>query len=165
MVSCGLRRRQMNMTVMKPSKLTTVNMIKTWQLISARSSKTGKRGTTRARREHEHFIVHNAFFTFAARLVRNCDIEIAVVTRVGGTGKVAFHFITFVDSHGVGGVEYGLPRICKSGTTQKERARDTDFQWVYWAWGPVENLTFLWVHSKEMSNQAKKAWISNQGHS
>jgi len=74
--------------------------------------------------------MHNTFLDFTARFVRKRDIEIAVVTRIGGTGKVAFHFITFVDSHGVGGVEYGLPKIYKSRTTQKGRARDTDFQWV-----------------------------------
>ena len=38
----------------------------------------------------------------------------------------------------------------------------TYFQWVYCACGPVENFTFLWVHSKEMSNQARKAWTSGK---
>lgn len=26
----------------------------------------------------------------------------------------------------------------------------------------MENFTFLWVHSKEISNQARKAWISGR---
>ena len=75
--------------------------------------------------------MHNTLLAFTARFVRNRDVEIAVVTRVGGTGNVAIHFIAFVDSHGVGGVKYGLPKIRKSGTVHKGRARDTDFQWVY----------------------------------
>ena len=36
----------------------------------------------------------------------------------------------------------------------------TYFQWVYFAWGPVEKLTFLCVHANEMSNHARKAWTS-----
>jgi len=106
--------------------------------------------------------MHNTLLAFTTRFVRNCDVQIAVVTRIGGAGKVTFYFITFIYGHRAGGVEYSLPRIWKSGGTRKERRQGTDFQWVYWAWGPVENLTFLWVHSKEMSNQAKKAWMSGQ---
>lgn len=44
--------------------------------------------------------------------------------------------------------------------TQGSTRRNTHFQWVYWAWGPVENFTFLWVHSNEISNQARNAWTS-----
>ena len=38
----------------------------------------------------------------------------------------------------------------------------TYFQWVYFAWGPVEKLTFLCVHANEMSNHARKAWMSTK---
>ena len=50
----------------------------------------------------------------------------------------------------------------KDGEGEREKRHDvgTYFQWVYWEWGPVENLTFLWVHSNEMSNHARNAWMS-----
>lgn len=34
------------------------------------------------------------------------------------------------------------------------------FQCVYFAWGPVENLTFVCVQSNRMSNQARNACTS-----
>lgn len=36
----------------------------------------------------------------------------------------------------------------------------TYFQWVYFAWGPVENPTVLCVRLNEISNHARKAWTS-----
>ena len=42
------------------------------------------------------------------------------------------------------------------------QSSDTHFQCVYCACGPVEKLTFLCVHWKTISNQARKAWASDQ---
>ena len=75
-------------------------------------------GAIKTRREHEHFIMHNTFLALLAGFVGKRNIEIAVVTRVGGASKVTFHRITFVDSYGVGSVEHGLSTNFKLGTTQ-----------------------------------------------
>jgi hypothetical protein len=45
----------------------------------------------------------------------------------------------------------------------REDERDTNFQWVYLACGPVLNLTGLCVAAKEISNHARKACASGIG--
>ena len=63
------------------------------------------------------------------------------------------------------GVHNITVRSTKSDRTslQRGKERNTNFQWVYLACGPVLNLTGLCVAAKEISNHARKACASGIG--
>jgi hypothetical protein len=111
-------------------------------------------------RKHAHLVVEPGLAR-ALRPVRDGDVEVAVVAVVRRARQRALDLLALGNTQRrAGSVEYSLSgRRIRVRTTEGGQTR-THFQWVYGAWGPVENLTLVCVQSKLMSNQPRKAWMS-----
>ena len=108
--------------------------------------------------DNAHFIVN--FYLLFHSLVLDYNIEIAIVFGVGRTGERASNPLMFGNGQGCWGVEDCLSEGPFLVVGEGKDVRRTYFQWVYCACGPVENWTFLCVHSKDMSNHARNACTS-----
>ena len=127
-----------------------------------RSLTQGEIGESRVGRHemHAHLVVDLSRLYFMWRLVLERDIKIARVAGVGHTGDLASYVHALRGSDCLWGVEYSLSEAINVNTVVPMMNLITYFQCVYFAWGPVENLTGLWQASKEISNQARNAWMS-----
>lgn len=72
------------------------------------SCRCGRERRQPGRKAHAHFVGHDALFLVGGRLVGDGDVKVAVIPRVGRTGKAAGDLVALVDRHGGGGVEHGL---------------------------------------------------------
>lgn len=109
---------------------------------------------------HAHFVIYCCLLPLVPDYIRNGNVKIAVIPSVRCAIETASNLLPLVDSDCRGGIEHCLPVFKRWIPEEQKVGLQTYFQCVYCAWGPVENLTFLCVQSKTMSNQARNAWIS-----
>lgn len=109
---------------------------------------------------HAHFVVY-IHLGLIVGLVCDRDIQVARVACVRRARQPACDWLVLERRDRVGRVKYSLParKLLSAGERRCPRI-SAYFQCVYLACGPVENFTFVCVHSNEMSNHARKAWTS-----
>lgn len=110
-----------------------------------------------------HLILYQSLLFFMFELVGDPNIEVAIVFSIRCTWKLTNNLIAMINNQSWWRVEYCLPVVSRKHSILNKESKwiTTDFQCVYGEWGPVENLTCLWVHLNTISNQARKACTSD----
>ena len=116
---------------------------------------------------YAHFILNGvrlrSLDSVRMHLILDLDVQVAIVSGVWCARKSSGDLFPCRDCYGLLGIEDSLSNRGGLGQVGSLMCRNTYFQCVYCACGPVLKFTGLCAALNEMSNQARKACTSIKG--